>query len=179
MNICCVGLSHQTASVEARERFAVQPHDVPLAVRRAVEQAGVREAVVVSTCNRVEWYLAMDDPAGDVLPVLRSHVPMEDGDQSHLYRHDIEAGARHLFRVVSGLESMVLGETEILGQVKKAYAVAVEQGTTSLVLNRLFQQAFSVAKQVRSTTAITRGRASRSTTFLPSLVRTAAASSPI
>ncbi|HEY5753879.1 MAG TPA: glutamyl-tRNA reductase [Chthoniobacterales bacterium] len=162
MNLVCVGLSHQTAGVDDRERFAVQPSQLPEAVRRAAAVAGVREAVLLSTCNRVEWYLATESGSGkfDALPVLRAQTGVDADDFENVFQLDLRQSVTHLFRVVCGLESMVLGETEILGQVKRAYAVAAGEGTTSLLMNKLFQRAFSVAKHVRSHTAITRGSVS-------------------
>lgn len=162
MNLVCIGVSHQTAGVDDRERFAVQPSHLPDAVRRAANVAGVREAVLLSTCNRVEWYLATEAGLGtfDALPVLRAQAGVDAEDFENVFQLDLRESVTHLFRVVCGLESMVLGETEILGQVKRAYAVAAGEGTTSLLMNKLFQRAFSVAKHVRTHTAITRGSVS-------------------
>ena len=160
MNLFCAGLSFQTASVEERERFAVSQTALPEIVGNAARLPGAREAVILSTCNRVEWYVASQEENFDVRRHLRAHSGLAESDLEHLYQYDSRKSVEHLFRVVCGLESMVLGETEILGQVKKAYATASGAGATSLLLNKLFQQAFSVAKQVRSHTAITRGSVS-------------------
>ncbi|MDD5201366.1 MAG: glutamyl-tRNA reductase, partial [Terrimicrobiaceae bacterium] len=120
---------------------------------------GVTEAVVISTCNRVEFYAASICP-GRALDGIRGYLEGRAGIEAPLYHHDTPRSVRHLFRVASGLDSMVLGETEILGQVKQAYAAAADVGTTSRTLNRLFQNAFRVAKSVRSETQITRGATS-------------------
>ena len=166
MNIVCFGLSHQTAEVDVRERFAFADKELPAALRRMQALEGVREALILSTCNRVEHYAVLDEGAG---PVRRAHDlfrryceaeghvhPAADA----FYHHDAPRSVEHLFRVASGLESMVLGETEILGQVKRAYLLAAGAGTTSRVLNKLFQRSFQVAKQVRSKTNIGRGSVS-------------------
>lgn len=160
MNLTCIGVSHQTASVEARERFAIEPLQTLTALQQAHGLPTVREAVALSTCNRVEWYVVSESHQFDPLSVLKTRSAVEAGDLEHIYQHDFEETVRHLFRVASGLESMIVGETEILGQVKKAYATAVDARTTSVWLNKLFQRAFSVAKQVRSQTGITRGSVS-------------------
>ena len=160
MNLTCIGVSHQTASVEAREKFAIEPLQTVPALQEALNLPAVREAVALSTCNRVEWYVVAESRGFDPLTVLKSRSAVEANDLEHIYQHDFRETVRHLFRVASGLESMVVGETEILGQVKKAYATAAGAQTTSIWLNRLFQKAFSVAKQVRSQTGITRGSVS-------------------
>jgi glutamyl-tRNA reductase len=122
---------------------------------------GVSEAVVVSTCNRVEFYVAAEQAAqgfGAVNEYLATRLAEPPGGA--FFQHPTAHAIRHLFRVVSGLDSMVLGETEILGQVKKAYAAASAAKTTSRYLNKLFQRAFNVAKKVRTDTNITRGSVS-------------------
>ncbi len=161
MEIVCLGLSHHTAPVDLRERFAVPDGDVATLAARLRAAPGVGEAVVVSTCNRVEFYLAAEEAAAAFAAVeefLGTRAKPEDA--AHFFRHGTAPSVRHLFRVVSGLDSMVLGETEILGQVKKAYAAAAEAGATSKHLNKLFQRAFNVAKDVRTNTNITRGSVS-------------------
>lgn len=160
MKIACIGVSHQTASVESRERFAIDAHQTTAALREALKVPSVCEVVALSTCNRVEWYVVSSDLGFDPREVMQTRSPISELDLEHVYQHDFEETVRHLFRVVSGLDSMVLGETEILGQVKKAYAIAAESQTTSIWLNKLFQKSFSVAKHVRSQTAITRGSVS-------------------
>jgi glutamyl-tRNA reductase len=160
MQVVCLGLSHKTAPVELREKFAVGDLHLGEIAAELARIDGATEAVIVSTCNRVEYYIAAEDP-GQGAKVLTDFISARAGrppDIFQQYRGD--DGARHLFRVVSGLESMVIGETEILGQVKKAYQAAQTAGATSRHLNRLFQRAFNVAKEVRTRTSITRGAVS-------------------
>ncbi len=159
MNVLCAGLNHHVASVDVRERFAVRDTDLPglFADLRAID--GLDEAVVLSTCNRVEFYAATLCPER-TLADLRATLANRSGIDAPLYHHVGPTSVRHLFRVASGLDSMVLGETEILGQVKTAYAAAATHGATRRTLNRLFQHAFRVAKSVRTETNITRGATS-------------------
>ncbi len=157
INLFCVGLSHHTANVETRERYLPRRPGESLRT-----DCGCTEAVMLATCNRVELYAAARDTVTteQVAHCLarREASPGEDG--SGFYRYEGKECVRHLFRVVCGLDSMVIGETEILGQVKKAYALARESGSAGPLLHRLFQRAFRVAKQVRSGTEITRGAVS-------------------
>ena len=166
MNIVCFGLSHQTAEVDVRERFAFADKELPVATRQLASLEGVQEALILSTCNRVEHYAVVDGP-----PEAARHAREQFwhwGEQrgrlrpggGEFFHHEAPRSVEHLFRVACGLESMVVGETEILGQVKRAYLVAAGAGTTSRVLNPLFQRAFRVAKQVRSHTGIGRGAVS-------------------
>jgi glutamyl-tRNA reductase len=163
MDVFCLGLSHQTADVATRERFAFAEHELAACTVELRSRPGLGEALILSTCNRVELYAATSDANAGVASAeafLDARTSFQPSDRQVLYRQDGPAAVRHLFRVVSGLESMVLGETEILGQVKKAYSVAAESGATSRHLNKLFQRAFNVAKEVRTKTAITRGSVS-------------------
>ena len=157
MNLFCVGISHHTANVETRERYAGQRSDQVLR-----NESGCKEVLMLATCNRVEIYGSADAPVTteQVLRCLGRDRAAGIENAEAFYRHDGEACAQHLFRVVAGLDSMVIGETEILGQVKKAYASARESGSAGPLLHRLFQRAFRVAKQVRSSTDITRGAVS-------------------
>src|SRR5215831_6269928 len=157
MNPFCVGVSHRTANVETRERYLPRRPGESL---RA--ECGCAEAVMLATCNRVEVYAGARDTVTteQVARFLarRGAPPGEAG--SGFYRYEGEECVRHLFRVVCGLDSIIIGETEILGQVKKAYALARESRSAGPLLHRLFQRAFHVAKQVRSRTEITRGAVS-------------------
>jgi glutamyl-tRNA reductase len=166
MHLVCFGLSHQTAEVDVRERFAFADRELPLALRRLHGLDGVQEGLILSTCNRVEHYAVLTPGAaplsrtGDLFRrycAAEGHAKVEE---SRFYHLEAAEAAAHLFRVGCGLESMVLGETEILGQMKRAYLLAAGAGTTSRVLNKLFQRAFQVAKQVRSHTSIGRGSVS-------------------
>jgi glutamyl-tRNA reductase len=159
MNLFCVGVSHHTADVETRERFAGHA-----AVDRVLlEKVGCSEALLLTTCNRVEVYAAAQQPVATELIARCLHASgMEpaENEVEVFYRHEALNCVQHLFRVASGLDSMVIGETEILGQAKKAYAAARESGAVGPYLHRLFQRAFRVAKQVRTLTGITRGAVS-------------------
>ena len=158
MDIFCIGLSHHTASVDVRERYVPTPQ-----VERTLrEAAGCREALVLSTCNRVEVYgVANGRVESDA--IARELCAARDAcveDAASFYRFDGDACVQHLFRVASGLDSMVVGETEVLGQAKQAYEKARNSGGAGAFLHRLFQRAFRVAKQVRTHTEITRGAVS-------------------
>ncbi len=161
MNILCFGVSHQTANVEVRERFAIPDSALPDSLSRLAQMPSVQESVLLSTCNRTEFYLVTEDSQLPIELLFQDFYGSIDlGESQHLFRLQAVSSIRHLFRVASGLESMVLGETEIFGQVKRAYEAAAKLGTTGKILNRLFQRSFHVGKQVRSTTAITRGSVS-------------------
>src|SRR6516225_8668357 len=160
MNIFCFGLSHQTAGVDIRERFAVPNTALPDSLRRLTGLSDVDEGVILSTCNRTEFYIASQAPRLAPRSLLQGFYPDGRADLDRLARLSAIQAARHLFRVASGLESVVIGETEIFGQVKQAYETAMQNGTTGKFLNRLFQKSFEVGKQVRSTTGITRGSVS-------------------
>jgi glutamyl-tRNA reductase len=157
MNLFCVGISHHTAKVETRERYALQRSEEVL---RA--ESGCDEALMLATCNRVEVYGSAGAPVSTerITSCLVRGGTGTAEDAKAFYRHEGEECVRHLFRVVSGLDSMVIGETDILGQVKKSYASARDSGSVGPLLHRLFQRAFRVAKQVRTRTEITRGAVS-------------------
>ena len=161
MNIFCFGISHHTANVEVRERFAIPDSALADSLMRLAQIRSVEEGVLLSTCNRTEFYIVSSDSQLAVEPLIHDfYGPVETTEFQHLFRLPANPTIRHLFRVASGLESMVVGETEIFGQVKRAYEIAAKSGTTGRVLNRLFQKAFQVGKHVRSSTAITRGSVS-------------------
>ncbi|MFD2255776.1 glutamyl-tRNA reductase [Luteolibacter algae] len=160
MELVCLGLNYKTAPVEVRERFAVGNTKLGEASQNLLDMAGAPEAVVVSTCNRTEFYLAAED-AGDAVRRLENALAEKvHGHEEPFYRYDKKEAARHLCQVVSGLDSMLLGETEIFGQVKQAYQAAHAAGTTGAMLNKLFQKAFSVGKKVRTQTSIQEGSTS-------------------
>lgn len=161
MNIFCFGISHQTANVEVRERFAIPDSALAESLVRLAKIPNIQEGVLLSTCNRTEFYIVTPDARLALEPVLHDFYGSVDrGEIEHIFRLAALPSVRHLFRVAAGLESMVLGETEIFGQVKRAYEIAARSGTTGKILNRLFQRAFHVGKHVRSTTAISRGSVS-------------------
>lgn len=160
MSIVLVGVNHKTAPVEIRERLAFNDEACAEGLRRLVDGEVVREGLIVSTCNRVEILSAttpeqMDSSAGRLSQFLDTAGQLPAGLlNSYLYRHTDEDAVRHLFRVASSLDSMVVGEPQVLGQVRHAYSVAVEAGTAGRVLNRLVHHTFRVAKRVRSETGI-------------------------
>jgi glutamyl-tRNA reductase len=163
MELFCLGLNHRTAPVKVRECFAVSAHRLGEAASDLTNLADAAEGVVISTCNRTEYYLAATDAHG-ALSILESRLTQRarlDAEvSSHFYRKIKSEAAVHLCRVVSGLDSMMLGETEIFGQVKQAYQAALSAGATGCVLNRLFQRAFGVGKKVRTETSIQEGSTS-------------------
>lgn len=156
MNIFCAGINHRTAHLDVRERFAVRDSEIVEILDRLRTIDGVSGAVMLSTCNRVELYASSLCPLR-ALEGFRSILSDRSGVEAPLYHHTTPQAVRHLFRVASGLDSMVIGETEILGQVKKAYSVSADIGAATRPLHRLFQHAFRVAKSVRSETQITSG----------------------
>jgi glutamyl-tRNA reductase len=153
-----VGLNHRTAPVEVRERVAFSNGQLESALRRLVGRSGVEEAAILSTCNRVELIACgADGPA--IESALPDFLAAEHGLQpatlrDHLYVHVGPEAVRHLFRVASSLDSMVVGEPQILGQLKEQYALAADVGASGRVLHRCFHRSFSVAKRVRRETAV-------------------------
>src|SRR5580692_9244353 len=159
MSVFCFGLSHQTAAVDVRERFAIPASAIPEALTRLKTIPGLAEGLILSTCNRTEFYVTGEFRASQGF-FESFYRDFRSGDETHVFRLWGNHCVRHLFRVASGLESMVVGETEIFGQVKRAYEFATGAKTTGKLLNRLFQKSFQIGKQVRSSTAITRGSVS-------------------
>ena len=164
MPFLVIGLSHHTAPVTLRERFSFAEARVPATLQRMRDSGLVDEALILSTCNRVEIYASTSLEAREAFPALRDFLtscheyrdPLTDEIYTLSEPHSVE----HLFKVASGLDSMVLGETEILGQLKKAYELALQHKHTGGVLNKTFQRAFNVAKQIRTETNIQRGSVS-------------------
>src|SRR5437016_8184160 len=153
MSLYALGLNHQTAPLAVRERVVFH-------VERLREALGelkgglAREAAILSTCNRTELYVAGDEPAAAAQWLARYHRFEPDGLSPYLYTLPREQAVRHVFRVASGLDSMVLGEPQILGQLKEAARAAESAGTLGTLLHKLFQRSFAVAKEVRSTTQV-------------------------
>ncbi len=164
MRLFVIGVSHKTAPIEVREQLAFPKHAQDKALELFREQEDVHEVVILSTCNRTEIYAvtsASCDGPGLVLDVLDSfHRLDSEYFKRYLYVMMGERAVRHLFRVVSSLDSMVVGEAQILGQLKEAYRAASEARTTGRVLNRLFRQSFEVGKRVRMETGISRSAVS-------------------
>lgn len=162
MPIVATGLSHHSAPVELRERFAFSDTRLVETLDRMIKTGVAQEAVILSTCNRVEIYAYTDAPDG-AAAVRDFLIESGSSDQppgEEIYIHDEPHSVEHLFKVASGLNSMVLGETEILGQIKQAYKVALEGKFTGGKLNKAFQTAFNVAKWIRTNTNIQRGNVS-------------------
>jgi glutamyl-tRNA reductase len=158
MTVFCIGLSHHTANVATREQFAGSA-----TAESIVREAGCPEALLLTTCNRVEVYgVSHKRISTDEIARCLTKNPIRDPHYYALpiYRYEAEKCVQHLFRVASGLDSMVVGESEILGQAKKAYELARKSGAAGPYLHRLFQRAFRVAKQVRTHTDIARGAVS-------------------
>jgi glutamyl-tRNA reductase len=164
MALVVIGLSHHTAPVTLRERFAFAEAKIPALLETLCNSGTIDEAVILSTCNRVEVYAATSvDPRsafGSLREFLANAHDYRDPLGEEIYTLAEPHSLHHLFKVACGLDSMVLGETEILGQLKKAYEVSLEQKHTGPVLNKAFQKAFNVAKQIRTETNIQRGSVS-------------------
>jgi len=164
MEIAVLGLNHRTAPVEVRERVAFPPERLAEGLARLRGELEIPECVILSTCNRVELYCALPHPDGHRATLTqfmnRFHALERGLVEETLYWHLQPESVRHLFRVAAGLDSMVVGESEILGQVKDAYQRAAEVAAVGRVFRELFQQAFTVAKEVRTKTQIGRGAVS-------------------
>jgi len=159
MSLLALGINHKTAPVSIREKLSFAPETVPVALKDIIARDVVNEAVILSTCNRTEIYCQLNcgaEEAGEsVIQWLKNHHNLHHTDISeYLYLHPEREAVRHMLRVASGLDSLVLGEPQILGQLKSSFAVAKEQGTIGQLLHKLFQHTFSCAKQVRTDTAI-------------------------
>lgn len=164
MQVLLLGVSHHTAPIDLRERLAFSPDRLPAALGMLAQQTGVGEVVLLSTCNRSETYVTCQDAETTSAQIARFlidyHGVPADVVQPHLYAQTDADAVRHLFRVAAGLDSLVVGEPQILGQVKQAYAVATEQHCTGALLNRLFHHAFTVGKRVRAETGLADGAVS-------------------
>jgi len=158
MNLFCIGLSHHTANVATREQFVGSA-----TAESIVREAGCTEALLLTTCNRVEVYAVSHKriSTDEIARCLMRKIDTDPHDYAPpFYRYEADKCVQHLFRVASALDSMVVGESEILGQAKKAYESARKSGAAGPCLHRLFQRAFRVAKQVRTHTEIARGAVS-------------------
>lgn len=154
MRLFALGINHHTAPLDVREQIAFDMARLPAALHDLQRGQGAREAAILSTCNRTELYFSAEDPQAAINWLAGYHRLPERQIEPYLYTHPQANAVRHMFRVASGLDSMVLGEPQILGQMKQAARAAEEAGTLGTTLNRLFQRTFAVAKEVRSTTAI-------------------------
>src|SRR5512138_2199863 len=164
MILAVVGLSHKTAPVEIREKLAFPEKELEACLGQLLEVPGVVEGMIISTCNRVEIY-AVGNEAETILESLTGFVAASRGFpveslRSHLYRYAGPDAVRHIMRVSSSLDSMVMGEAQILGQIKDAYDKALAGGRTGKIMNELMKKTFSVAKAVRTDTGIARSAVS-------------------
>ncbi len=155
MNFQLIGINHKTAPVEVRERLAIPEPHLPEALRRLAEHPGVDEGLILCTCNRVEMWAQTRNGGADLRAFLRNYFLLDPADyEPHLYEYREQDAIRHLFRVAASLDSMVVGEPQILGQVKEAYATARAVGAVHSQLDLLLTRAFAVAKRVRNETAV-------------------------
>jgi glutamyl-tRNA reductase len=155
MNFHLIGVNHNTAPVEVRERLAIPESRLPEACQKLAAHPGIEEGMILSTCNRVEVIAQLKNGHADLRAFLRDYFQVDPNDfEKHLYEYRQKDAIRHVFRVASSLDSMVVGEPQILGQVKEAYATARAVGSVRAQLDQLFTRAFAVAKRVRSETSV-------------------------
>jgi glutamyl-tRNA reductase len=160
-----LGLNHKTAHIDVRESLAFSKDEAPEAMRTLTRQYGLLESMLVSTCNRMEIYAcASDDPTEDLKRFLRDRRPLAPSFDGHIYAKSGEEAIRHLCTVAAGLDSMVLGEPEVFGQVKEAYRLAVECGSAGTMLQSLVPRVFSLVKKIRHKTHI--GESSTSISYI-------------
>ena len=153
MTISVIGLNHKSASIDVREKFSFTADNISLLLRRIKKREQISEVIIVSTCNRTEIYVESQSGIVDIKNWLLSEKEYKSFSK-YLYSYEEEDAIKHLFRVVAGLDSMVIGENEVLGQVKSAYKIALENKTVDSKLKRLFEYSFSVAKNIRTNTDI-------------------------
>src|SRR5690625_960268 len=155
MTLLAFGINHTTAPLAIREKMAFAPETLEQALQEARDQVQLQEVAILSTCNRTEVYVAGDAEMERLMRWLANHSQMGEGDlRDCWYCFQDEEAVRHMMKVAGGLDSLVLGEPQILGQMKSAYAVARQAGTIGGGLHTTFQQVFGIAKRVRSETAI-------------------------
>jgi glutamyl-tRNA reductase len=155
MNFVVIGVNHQTAPVEVREQFAISEARLPEAMKSLATYPGIEEGMIVSTCNRVEMLARTTNGSADLQGFLRQFYGFDPGPyRKYLYEHRSRDAVRHIFRVASSLDSMIVGEPQILGQVKEAYATARAVGAINSQLDALLTRSFAVAKRVRNETAV-------------------------
>jgi glutamyl-tRNA reductase len=155
MNFFVLGVNHKTAPVEVRERFAIPESRMPEALGKLTSMEGVEEGMIVSTCNRVEIFARSKNGNCDLQKFVREYFGFSEGEyEPYIFQHEQMEAVKHVFRVASSLDSMVVGESQILGQVKEAYATARALGAVNSQLDQLLTRAFAVAKKVRNETTI-------------------------
>jgi glutamyl-tRNA reductase len=155
MNLQLIGVNHRSAPVEVRERFAIPEKKLPEALQSLVQYPGVQEGLIISTCNRVEVLAGLKNGTADLRGFLRDYFHLDPSEfDQHLYEFREHEAVQHLFRVACSLDSMVVGEPQILGQLKEAYAVARAVGAVQSNLDALLTRSFAIAKRIRTETAI-------------------------
>ena len=155
MNLQLIGVNHRSAPVEVRERFAVPEKKLPEALQSLVRYPGVEEGLIISTCNRVEVLAGLKNGSADLRGFLRDYFQIDPSEfDQHLYEYRENDAVQHLFRVACSLDSMVVGEPQILGQLKEAYAIARAVGAVQSNLDALLTRSFAIAKKIRTETAI-------------------------
>jgi len=155
MTLSLIGVNHKTAPIELRERIAISRDELPETTRALGEMPGVSECMIVSTCNRVEILASLENAGTDLIEFLHQRFELAPAELApHIYEHRDQEAVRHLFRMAASLDSMVVGEPQILGQVKEAFAIAKLSGTIAGQLEHLLQSAFAAAKKARSETGI-------------------------
>jgi glutamyl-tRNA reductase len=155
MKYCLIGINHKSAPVEVRERLAIPDSRLPDAMRRLTDRPDVEEGIIFSTCNRVEVFTRSAEIVPDLREFIHDYFGLDSSSiDQHLYEHQDANAIRHLFRVASSLDSMIVGEPQILGQVKEAYAVARSVGALNSHMDALLSRSFAVAKRVRTETSV-------------------------
>ncbi len=172
MKFFAAGLSHKTAPIELREQLAPKHSELADRARILKSRGQLNEIVLLSTCNRVEIYGTTRGAESDIKSLFKLLCSKPGELDAYIYVHENVDAVRHLLRVTAGLDSMVLGETEITGQIKNAYEIARNAGLTGRVLNRLFQRAFQATKEIRTRTGIGRGTVSIKSTAVELIGRT-------
>ena len=157
MQLAVLGLNHKTVPVEVRERFAISAENITNGLHHLDDYDGIKEAVILSTCNRTEIYTVLDDAEEDKCSIKEFFLALagsSEAKEEYFYYYTDEACIRHLFAVTSSLDSLIIGEGQILSQVKKAYSMAREANATDTILNTLFHRAITTGKRVRTETKI-------------------------
>lgn len=154
MSLVAIGINHKTATVDLREKVAFSPDKIHDAMRSLASRTKTGEAVIISTCNRTELYTNTGDEAEVISWLEEYHQLSHEDVEPCLYKFEGQEVAQHLMRVSSGLDSLILGEPQILGQVKQSFVKAKEAGSVAITMDRLFQNTFSVAKKIRTETEI-------------------------
>src|SRR5438132_5544022 len=172
MELFAAGLSHKTAPIELREQLAPKHSELADRAHILKSRGQLNEIVLLSTCNRVEIYGTTRGAASDIKSLFKLLCSKPEELDAYIYVHENVDAVRHLLRVTAGLDSMVLGETEITGQIKNAYGIARAAGLTGRVLNRLFQRAFQATKEIRTRTGIGRGTVSIKSTAVELIGKT-------